>query len=205
MYEAFCSSYYFSSSSVTNSWCCDLILLSPTSSFIPSATSSSRWGLDNGNFSEGALSCSGLLLWWFVVMCALFDSSLLLLVSRVQVLVLSRSDFKNLCTRCFHHDTLLPVRPVRAFPELKCSPVLLLLSPLDMYALIKAWRQDKFCSPLLDLLAFLTFGDMNTNKLKRPWRGVRQAFTINVAWDRCKKLIVKTGTKTRTHANANLG
>ena len=55
-----------------------------------------------------------------------FDS--LLLVSRK--LVLNTSDFKN-------DSTLLVVLPVRVFPELKFLPVVL-RSPLDMYALIKA-------------------------------------------------------------------
>ena len=62
------------------------------------------------------------------------DSLFLLLLVVSRVLVLDRSEFKELCARCIHADTLLPVR---VLPELKLLPVLLFAS-LDMYALIKA-------------------------------------------------------------------
>jgi hypothetical protein len=76
-------------------------------------------------------------------------------------------------------------------PELKFLPALL-LSPLDMYALIKAWRQIKF-SPLLGCFALLTFGDTTAKKLKRPWRGVRQDANIAVALELRKKTDIMNG------------
>ena len=42
----------------------------------------------------------------------------------------------------------------------------LLISPLEIYTLIKAWDQVKFS--LFDLFAFLTFGAIYANKVKRP-------------------------------------
>jgi hypothetical protein len=45
-------------------------------------------------------------------------------------------------------------------------PVVLFLTPLDIHVLIKAWRQVKVS--LFDLLAFLTFGDINAQKVKKP-------------------------------------
>ena len=98
----------------------------------------------------------------------------------------------------FYHDTLLTVH---VFPNLQFLPALL-LSPLDIYALIKAWRQVKFLFPLLGCFALLTFGDMNTKKLKRPWRGVRQDANINVASELRKKKGIAKGIKTKAHAKA---
>ena len=107
-----------------------------------------------------------------LIMCCTCIRLIALRITCTYVL-LDRSDFKDLCTRCgndttdFKDDsTMLFLPAVRAFPELK-SPPILLISPFDMYALIEARRQVKF-SPLLGLLAFLTLGDMNTKKLKRP-------------------------------------
>ena len=98
----------------------------------------------------------------------------------------------------FYHDTLLTVQ---VFPNLQFLPALL-LSPLDMYALIKAWRQVKF-SPLLGCFALLTFGDMTAKKLKRPWRGVRQDVrqdaNIAVALELRKKTDIMKGIKTKAH------
>ena len=175
--EVFCSSHFSSSSPsvAKNSSCCGLgIVLFPSASFISSA----RWGLDNGtNLSEagGSLTCFGLVLLW------------------------SFEWVQKLCTHCFHVDTLLV--HVRVFLELKFLPVLL-LSPLDMYALIDAWRQDKFSSPLLSCFALLTFGDLDTKELKRPWRGVKQE--CNISWKkmryRAKNWKIKSWRRKPSHA-----
>ncbi len=99
---------------LNHSWC-GLIVLLPSTSFI---SPSARWGLIDVNFpAAGALTCFGVaLLWTFFGNHAAFDS--LLLVSRVVLLVLDRNDFKDLRTRCFHADSLLPAR---LFLDLKIS------------------------------------------------------------------------------------
>ena len=146
---------------------------------ISSFTFSARWLLlvNCNPLSAAAVaaifSCSRLLC-WFVWRTA-FDS---LIVPRVV------SDFlKKLCKLCCH-DALPLLREflgtIFLLPEPRFIPPVLLLSPLDMYALIKAWNQVKLSPPLLDFLV-LTFGDMNTKKVKRPWRGVRQVRTIPAA------------------------
>ena len=117
-----------------------------------------RWGLDDVNFSEGALvSCSGLLvlvlLWSCVVLIHAFDSLLLLVSSNLCFLLLIGVTPKTFVHVAYMLIPCLLLPAVRVFPELiKCIPVLL-RSPLDMNTqLTEASQYDCFSSILKRVL-----------------------------------------------------